>query len=70
MQWNVYIPSEKEYLLRSLTEEAERSGRSTNELVLEAIEHRVACRPVPAYKAYPPGADEVDRGDLYADRLP
>lgn len=69
MQLNVYVPTGKEQLLRALDEEAERSGRSKNELVLEAIEQRLAPSKVPAYLTYPLGAGNVDRAELYVNRL-
>jgi hypothetical protein len=68
MQLNVYIPKEKEYLLAALVAEAERTGRSKNEIVLQAIERQLAPGK-PAYRIYPLAATVPDRADLYAERL-
>jgi hypothetical protein len=69
MQLNVYIPKDKEHLLDALTREAERSGRSKNQIILEAIEHKVARSGVPAYRTFPLDAWSVDRAALYEKRL-
>lgn len=69
MQLNVYIPEDKRYLLDALTEEAQRTRRSRNELVLEAIERLVSPSQIPAYRTYPLGAGKIDRARLYQDRL-
>jgi hypothetical protein len=69
MRLSVYVPKEKEYLLQALTDEAERSGRSKNELILEAIEKRLHPADVPAYRTYVLGAGKLDRAHLSADRL-
>jgi hypothetical protein len=69
MQLNVYVPKDKEYLLQALADEAQRSGRSKNELILEAIEKRLIPAHVPAYRTYVLGAGKLDRAHLYADRL-
>jgi hypothetical protein len=70
MRLNVCIPKDKEHLLAALAEEADRTGRSTNELVLEAIEQRVAPKQSPRYRTFPLSAGRIDRGNLYPDRPP
>jgi hypothetical protein len=65
----VYVPKDKEYLLQALTDETEHSGRSKNELILEAIETWLVPAKAPAYRTYLLGAGKVDRVHLYADRL-
>lgn len=69
MQLNVYIPRDKEHLLAALTEESQRTGRSKNELVLEAIEQHVSPPGTLDYRIYPLGAGSFDRGDLYEDSI-
>jgi hypothetical protein len=69
MQLNVYIPKDKEHLLAALAEEADRTGRSKNELILEAIEQRVAPKQSPRYRTFPLSAGRIDRADLYPDRM-
>jgi hypothetical protein len=69
MQINIYIPKSKEYLLTALSEEADRTGRSKNELILEAIERHVAPKTSPRYRTFPLSATRVDRADMYSDRL-
>lgn len=68
MQLNVYIPKDKEYLLAAIAVEAERTGRSKNEVILLAIEQQIAAEK-PAYRIYPFAATVPDRADLYAERL-
>lgn len=68
MQLNVYIPRDKEHLMDALSRESDRTGRSKNELILEAIEERVAPARVPAYRTFPLAARRIDRKDLYRDR--
>ena len=70
MQINVYIPKSKEHLLDALAEEASRTGRSKNELIIDAIEHHVAPTHVPHYRTFPLSAGRIDRADLYRERLP
>lgn len=69
MQLNVYIPKDKEHILDALARVAERSGQSKNEIVLEAIEHRVLADQEPAYSVYDLGAGQIDRGSLYEKRI-
>lgn len=68
MQLNVYVPKDKEHLLAELAREAEETGRSKNELILEAIERQVAASRAPSYQTFELGAGPVDRGDLYSGR--
>jgi predicted DNA-binding protein len=70
MQLNIYVPKTKERLLAALAEEAARTGRSKNDLILEALEEHIGpVEDEPAYRTYPLGAAVIDRGDLYQDRL-
>jgi predicted transcriptional regulator len=45
MQLNLYVPKEREAVVRQLDEAAQRSGRPKNVLVLEALEHYLAQQP-------------------------
>jgi hypothetical protein len=67
VQLNVYIPKDREHLLVELAQQAERAGKSKNELILEAIERQVASSRAPQYQTFELGAGHVDRGDLYDD---
>lgn len=69
MQLNVYIPKDKEHLLDALTREAERTGRSKNQLILDAIEQQVTPSGVPAYRIFDLEAGPIDRSSLYEKRL-
>lgn len=68
MQVNVYVPKDKEYLLEELARQAEQTGRSKNELILEGMARQVAAARIPEYRTYELGAGRIDRGDLYGNR--
>lgn len=46
MQLNVYVPREKESIIRALDQVARRTGRPKNDLVLEALEEHLKKVPV------------------------
>jgi hypothetical protein len=67
MQLNVYVPKDKEHLLDDIARQAEETGRSKNELILEGIERQVASGRVPTYGTYNLGARSLRREELYED---
>lgn len=68
MQLNIYVPREKEALLKALDAAARSSGRPKNELVLEALEKYLASA-VPEPGCFSLGtAKPFRRPDLYEGR--
>lgn len=69
MQLNIYVPAEKAALLKNLDRTAQLTGRSKNELVLEALEKYLSSA-APEPGRYSLGAVKLSRrADLYDGRL-
>lgn len=68
MQLNIYVPKEKEALLKALDTVARASGKPKNELVLEALEKYLALA-APEPGCFSLGAVKpFHRADLYEGR--
>ncbi|HVA25202.1 MAG TPA: ribbon-helix-helix domain-containing protein [Chloroflexota bacterium] len=74
MQLNVYVPKEREAVIRALDEMARTSGKSKNQLVLDAIDHYLGDvatgEPHPKLRTYRLGVIEPwSRESLYEERF-
>ena len=73
MQLNVYVPRDKEGVLRSLDNAARSTGRAKNLLVLEAIERYLRDRPLEKPRVLRTfnlgGMQPWNRADLYDERI-
>ena len=74
MQLNLYVPKEREAVLRALDEMARTSGRSKNALVLDAIERYLGelaakASSHPKLRTYRLGIKPWTREDLYEERM-
>ncbi|MDQ7830051.1 MAG: hypothetical protein QN122_07250 [Armatimonadota bacterium] len=69
MQLNIYVPADKQALLRDLDEASRKTGRPKNDLVLEALgRYLAAVRP--RLGRYRLGKVQAwRRAELYARRL-
>ncbi|MGB9887987.1 MAG: hypothetical protein ACPLRW_13480 [Moorellales bacterium] len=68
MQLNVYVPKERETLLRALDAAARATGKPKNEIVLEALERHLATT-VPEPGIHSLGkVKPFRRSDLYEGR--
>lgn len=62
---SVSFPKDKEHVLAALTDEATQTGRSRNELIIEAIELHAHLLARPRYRTFPLSPGQVDRADYY-----
>src|SRR6266852_5676160 len=74
MQLNLYVPRDKEHVVRALDDAARRTGKAKNLLALEAIERHLqqldAPRPAPRFRTFNLGVIEPwSRADIYEERL-
>lgn len=75
MQLNVYVPAPRAAVVARLDRIVEKLGRNKNEVVLDAIEQKVAELEArlqsdrPQFESFSIGVGEFQRADLYEDRL-
>jgi hypothetical protein len=75
VQLNVYVPTPRAGVVARLDRIVERLGRNKNDVVLDAIEQKVAELEArlrsdrPQFEAFSIGVGEFQRADLYEDRL-
>lgn len=75
MQLNVYVPASRAAVVARLDRVVEHLGRNKNDVVLDAIEMKVAELEAqlqtdrPEFESFSIGVGEFDRGSLYEDRL-
>ena len=75
MQLNVYVPRDREPVLDRLDRVVQQLHRNKNRVVLDALEEKVVelesqlAQGIPEFQAFPIGAGEFNREDLYAERL-
>ena len=72
MQLNLYVPKERERVVRALDELARRSGRNKNMIALEAIDQYVQAQAGEAgsrgLRTFRLGVKPWSREDLYEER--
>jgi hypothetical protein len=68
MQLNIYVPDDKAQVLADLNEEARRTRRPKNEIVLEALETYLQSAPLELGVYHLGKVNWPDRDELYLDR--
>jgi len=70
MQLNIYVPESKKNLLDVLSRTAARTGKSKNEIVIEALERYLPAVFQPPLGRFNLGAFRAPkRAELYEERL-
>lgn len=69
MQFNIYVPKEKEHIIRALVDVAKSTHRQKNELVLEALERYLPEKEFVLGKFNLGDTGLPDRSEIYEDRL-
>lgn len=69
MQFNIYVPKEKERIVEIIYKISAMTGKPKNELVIEALEKFIAMPIIekPELGRFDIGTKQIDRKDIYED---
>lgn len=71
MQFNIYVPKDKEGIIEIIYKISAMTGKPKNEIVIEALEKFVAMpmKEKPELGRFKMGVRNMERKDIYEDRI-
>lgn len=69
MQYNFYVPKEKQYIIRMLEKAAKQQNRAKNDIVLDALEKYLPGEPTELGSFHLGDFTMPERAQLYERRL-